>query len=200
MPDNNNIKDFTAADIEKYWGGKLSPAEMHAMEKAAMDDPFLADALEGYRHTASPTQDLEKLQKKFDKRTAAVAPVISLQRKRYSWLKVAAAIIIICGIGLIVQQLVLKDRQQALVDLEKKDNNKSEVPVTNETVKPDSAGNVAAGADSLSFKNDIKISAGLSGVISGQQKSTDTFRTDDRSTVDAKKRCQRREIKSRCYC
>lgn len=34
-------------DIEKYLRGELTPAEMHALEKAALDDPFLADALEG---------------------------------------------------------------------------------------------------------------------------------------------------------
>jgi TonB family protein len=34
-------------DIEKYWKGELSPAEMHALEMKALSDPFLADALEG---------------------------------------------------------------------------------------------------------------------------------------------------------
>jgi TonB family protein len=34
-------------DIEKYLRGELSPAEMHALEKKALSDPFLADALEG---------------------------------------------------------------------------------------------------------------------------------------------------------
>ena len=47
MSEEKNIINYTAADIEKYWKGKLSAAEMHAMEKAAMEDPFLSDALEG---------------------------------------------------------------------------------------------------------------------------------------------------------
>src|SRR5882672_3226717 len=34
-------------DIAKYLRGELSPAEMHALEKRALSDPFLADALEG---------------------------------------------------------------------------------------------------------------------------------------------------------
>jgi TonB family protein len=34
-------------DIEKYLMGGLTPAEMHALEKKALTDPFLADALEG---------------------------------------------------------------------------------------------------------------------------------------------------------
>jgi len=37
---------------------------MHALEKAALDDPFLADALEGYLYTTTAsddiTQDLRK--------------------------------------------------------------------------------------------------------------------------------------------
>ena len=53
MSEEKNIINYTAADIQKYWNGKLSAAEMHAMEKAAMDDPFLADALEGYKNTSS---------------------------------------------------------------------------------------------------------------------------------------------------
>ena len=48
MSENNNIKRFTAADIEKYHKGLLSAKEKNALEKASLDDPFLADALEGY--------------------------------------------------------------------------------------------------------------------------------------------------------
>lgn len=34
-------------DIEKYLRGELSSSEMHALEKEALNDPFLAEALEG---------------------------------------------------------------------------------------------------------------------------------------------------------
>ena len=50
MPENNNIQNYSAADIERYHKGQLTPEEMHAMEKAALDDPFLADAIEGYKN------------------------------------------------------------------------------------------------------------------------------------------------------
>ena len=46
MSGKNNIK-YTAADIQKYLEGKLSASEMHAMENAALNDEFLADAIEG---------------------------------------------------------------------------------------------------------------------------------------------------------
>ena len=48
MSIDNNIKNFTGADIEKYHKGLLSSKERHDLEKAALDDPFLADALEGF--------------------------------------------------------------------------------------------------------------------------------------------------------
>jgi hypothetical protein len=38
---------YSAADIEKYLKGELSPREMHDLENAALEDPFLADALDG---------------------------------------------------------------------------------------------------------------------------------------------------------
>ena len=34
-------------DIARYRKGELTPAEMHALEKRALSDPFLAEALEG---------------------------------------------------------------------------------------------------------------------------------------------------------
>jgi len=43
-----NNKPVTFEVIEKYFSGKMTREEMHALEKAALDDPFLAEALEGY--------------------------------------------------------------------------------------------------------------------------------------------------------
>ena len=131
--EENNIKNFTAADIEKYWSGKLSSSEMHAMEKAAMDDPFLADALEGYRNTITGTSDINALREKLDKRVIALAPVVTLKKqKKFPWLKVAAAIIIVGGIGVLVQQLILSDqRQRSVVSLNKDEKAKEDVSTTN---------------------------------------------------------------------
>ncbi|MBT1686614.1 hypothetical protein [Dawidia soli] len=51
-------------DIERYLNGELSPAEMHALEKKALYDPFLADALEGAAQLAPAelSADLQQLQ------------------------------------------------------------------------------------------------------------------------------------------
>jgi hypothetical protein len=148
---NNN---YTAADIQKYWKGTLSAAEMHAMEKAAMDDPFLADALEGYKNIDLADAGLDSLKEKLDKRVGAVVPILNLKRKRFTWVRAAAAIIIIIGIGLLVQQLVFNDRNRNSMAILEKENKRPESVVKNDQLKPDSINKkeVSAKSDSLVYK------------------------------------------------
>lgn len=53
-------------DIERYIKGELTPAERHALERKALDDPFLAEALEGAEliKTDEFAGDVAELQKK----------------------------------------------------------------------------------------------------------------------------------------
>ena len=136
MAENKTIKNFNAADIEKYWNNKLSPAEMHEMEKAAMDDPFLAEALEGYQYSANADEELRMLRKKIDDQVNTAAPIIPIPHKKYAWLKIAASIIVLGGAGLLVQQLVLKNQNEtslAKVDVAK-ENKPTGITKTNEVV------------------------------------------------------------------
>lgn len=95
---NNKINTiYTAENIEQYFSGKLLPEEMHAMEKAALDDAFLSDAMEGYE--AMQQQPWQKqLQEAREKIAAkennknAVPVIVS-----FKWWKAAAAILIITG-------------------------------------------------------------------------------------------------------
>jgi hypothetical protein len=90
-------KGFTASDIERYYSGKMSPQERHALEKAALDDPFLADALEGYAFTSRPSVDISKIQSRLDKKLdqKKVAPLF----QKYKWLSVAAIVLVIAATG-----------------------------------------------------------------------------------------------------
>lgn len=57
--------------IERYLRGELTPAEMHALEKKALHDPFLAEALEGAQ-LAGPehfSTDLQRLHRAIRKKT-----------------------------------------------------------------------------------------------------------------------------------
>src|SRR5215212_723829 len=83
---NNDIKNYSAEDISRYWQGKLTSEEMHAMERAAMDDPFLADAMEGYS-TANPQQinnDLAELRERLQEKGSG-KKAVPMSRK---WLRV----------------------------------------------------------------------------------------------------------------
>ena len=107
MKQNN----YTAKDIERYHSGQLSSAEMHALEKAALDDLFLADALEGYQHTQTATGDLTSLQQKLHAR-------IQNEDKRKiffvgnNWMKIAALFILFAGGGWLVFQTFSGDDKQ----------------------------------------------------------------------------------------
>jgi hypothetical protein len=186
VPDEKNIINYTAADIEKYWKGKLSPDEMHAMEKAAMDDPFLADSMEGYQNAS--VADLDSLKERLDKRIGAIIPILNLKRKRFTWIRAAAAIIIIVGVGLLVQQLVFTDRNKnSIVNLEKNDK-RPETVTTKNQVNPDSINKeVSVEPGSVADKSEQKDSGSLA---AGKNAYTNTepIKKASRSNDDNKKR------------
>lgn len=84
---------YGAEDFERYYSGKMNAAEMHSLEKAALDDIFLADALEGYSHTGTITEDKNDLKNKFQKNITRKSNFL------YSTgFKVAAIFIIFAGL------------------------------------------------------------------------------------------------------
>ena len=98
MAMTNDHKAYTAADIEAYWQGRLDARAMHALEKAALEDPFLADAMEGYRlqwesEKQPATAHLGELKARLEKRIAAPA------RKYMAWWKpaIAASLLLTAG-------------------------------------------------------------------------------------------------------
>jgi hypothetical protein len=95
--EGKNNHNYTSADFERYHSGKMNEQEMYAIEKAAMEDPFLADALDGYVHTDSIAQDVAELRQRLAKREQK--KVIFLGYERKQWLKVAAMVVLIAGAG-----------------------------------------------------------------------------------------------------
>ncbi|HET6994494.1 MAG TPA: hypothetical protein VFI06_05915, partial [Chitinophagaceae bacterium] len=116
MSNGNNIKIFTAADIEKYHKGQLSAKEMHELEKAALDDPFLADALEGF---ATPginiNEDIAELRRRLSENTerAKVIPIHTAGRSKFPWLRAAVAIVLVAGAGLLAYEFLYKAKAPA---------------------------------------------------------------------------------------
>ncbi len=97
MADNPDNKIYSAADIERYHKGEMTPQEMHAFEKAALEDPFLADAIEGYATIPAAHQQLPNLHRALAEKTAS-------KKGNFSWMKVAAALIVTIGAGLLIYQ------------------------------------------------------------------------------------------------
>ena len=91
----NDIKQYSAADFERYHSGKMTASEMHALEKAALDDPFLSDALDGYMHTKTAVTDINELKNKLLKKERDEKVIWF----RHPLLKIAAVLILFAGFG-----------------------------------------------------------------------------------------------------
>lgn len=137
MANDENIKNYTIADIEKYHKGLLSASERHDLEKAALDDPFLADALEGYSTEGVDIRaDIAELSKRLQDRTekTKVIPIGKAGSRSFPLLRVAAIIILLLGAGLLVYKFGFNKNEN---DLAKLENSKNK-----ETASSDSSGNI----------------------------------------------------------
>lgn len=106
MSDNKTHINYTAKNIQDYFAGRLNADAMYAMEKAALDDPFLAEAMEGYElmQADEAREQLVFLKEKFN--PAPAAKVIPIENKKtFSFWKIAATIAIIIG-GLSITYLL----------------------------------------------------------------------------------------------
>ncbi len=140
MANDNNIKIFTAADIEKYHKGLLSAKEMHDLEKAALDDPFLADALEGYAVSGvNVNPDINELTNRLTKRTeeeSKVVPIATATKTSFSWWKIAAMVVLIAGAGLIVYQFGFNKKETDIAQVTSKETEKSSAKDSGSTAPP----------------------------------------------------------------
>src|SRR5687768_17300104 len=106
MSGPNKHKTYTSEDIRRYHSGKMTQAEMHAMEKAALEDPFLADAIEGYTFSQNPEAELAGIRAALDERTEKTKVIpISSRRSNYGWMRIAALVVVLAGAGWLILQM-----------------------------------------------------------------------------------------------
>jgi len=110
--DKENII-YTAKDIEAYHAGALTAAQMHSMEKAAMDDPFLAEAMEGFEGTKGISwhNELEALRQQV-KENNIPAKLVAFNNSGTRWWKAVAAILVI-GFGAALTFYMSKGKEEA---------------------------------------------------------------------------------------
>lgn len=116
---------YTAGDIQKYISGQMTTAEMYAIEKAALDDAFLAEAIEGYSLAKDKdwSKDLAGLKNNFTKQEAA--PVIPIAKKSFVKTWKAAAAIFIIGTSVTIAYLFSNNNkvsQQNIAEANKADS------------------------------------------------------------------------------
>jgi TonB family protein len=125
-------------DIERYLKGELSPKEMHALEKRALNDPFLADALEGLEDVSKDSfeQDLAYLR--------AQLPNAETKKKNI-WLwsaRIAASIAFLVIIGLAVFFVSNKEKESDHLALN--DKKETGVPPTLDEIIPEANDSLTA--------------------------------------------------------
>jgi TonB family protein len=154
MDTDNNIKNYSAADIEKYHKGLLSAKERHDLEKAALDDPFLADAMEGYAVAGFVADgDIYDLKKRLAEKVEKGKLIVMKGggRSSFPWLRVAALVIVVAGAALLARQTLFNTKSKNIAQAEPR----------KEEVKP--AGNATTGT--ISLQKDSVITKNTDGLV-----------------------------------
>lgn len=110
------------SDIERYLRGELSPAEMHALEKEALNDPFLAEALEGVEQTGTDNflYDLHRIKRSVHDRSRRRSAKNSKTIRMWGWTSAIAATVLLVAVSGFLVIKILKDqaeREQAMREL-----------------------------------------------------------------------------------
>lgn len=136
MANDQTIVNYTAADIEKYHQGLLSPKEMHAMEKAALEDPFLADAMEGYTTAGvSVAADIAELKNRLAAKSekTKIVPLAGGSKSAMPWLRIAAMIVVLIGGALLAYTFVFTKKENTVAQLEPVTKKEATVADSNKT-------------------------------------------------------------------
>ncbi|MFY7839162.1 MAG: carboxypeptidase-like regulatory domain-containing protein [Lacibacter sp.] len=130
--------NYSAHDIERYLNRQMNAAEMHAFEKAMMDDPFLADAVDGYR-TVVPQQniqhDLELLQQRINNKKENGKVITGFFRP---WMQMAAVAVILLAGAITAYRLLNKPAITDTAVVAEKKQAEPVTPVTPEQTVVDS--------------------------------------------------------------
>jgi hypothetical protein len=124
MKDDKNHMNYSTDYLRKYLNGELSDKEMQALEKAALEDPFLSDAIDGLQESgnlSSFESDVTDLHNRLNKR-------VQKQKKRkgiifmFPRLQVAASILIIVAFTTLTITLIKNtSKQKSISSVNKKD-------------------------------------------------------------------------------
>ena len=111
-------KTYTAADFAHYHAGTMPEGEMYALEKAALEDLFLADALEGYAYTPAAENDIAALTQRLNEKRKKKNVFLLSSFTNKGWLRIAAIFIVMAGAGYILYNANKLNKQSVLAQNE----------------------------------------------------------------------------------
>lgn len=101
--DHLHKDNWGAADFERYYKDAMSAQERYALEKAALDDPFLQDALDGYAFTSNPMPSLENMRAQLTGSAKEDATLVWFRQPAFQKLiRVAAILLIIAAVTFVL--------------------------------------------------------------------------------------------------
>lgn len=152
-------KTYTAEDLARYHSGTMPPIEMHELEKAALEDPFLGDALEGYANARDVKNDIEELNNRLTvaKKKKKTFFISSLAENR--WWRMAAMFIIIAGGAYFFYLVKDSERDNALAKINTERKNVLDTPTENRDIAPPvSSGKISSVTDTFFESSQVAVS------------------------------------------
>ena len=110
-PTSGHNEGYSREDLLRYISGQMPAAEMHALEKAALEDPFLADALDGLQQ-----ENAEETKKHFaelDQRLSTRVDHKIIPMPKTNWWRVAIAAALIGFLGIASYFFLQKNESHA---------------------------------------------------------------------------------------
>jgi hypothetical protein len=135
MSGKEKYNSLQAEQIRRYLNGEMSATEMYALEKQALDDPFLADAIEGMQSQSTSQlntgfADLQnRLKERIDGRNIRI-PVTVM------WMRAAAAVAVLALIGIAGYYLLNNNSEQKQVIVQVKPEAEQNVKAEKDTSTP----------------------------------------------------------------
>lgn len=123
---------YTFEDIRRYREGRMTKEEMHAFERASMEDPFLSDALEGFMEADMNTSaaHLQNIKEKISNKEEEGAKVVAMPQRNFKMWRVAAALLLTAGAALLIYRTMTSSVDENGVA---KTNEKKETPAQVQT-------------------------------------------------------------------
>ena len=161
-------KIYSAEDIQRYLKGQMSAEEMHALETSALDDPFLADAIDGYQTVIAEGKEKQAIEVLHQlKNPKPQAKVIPIRRNRWWQIAAAAAIVLITGLAIFLNNK--PEQQKESLAVKQPDGTQTPAP---EGKFEDGYGAAAATDSSTQMDTNALVQTAPSRKISGKSKTT----------------------------